>query len=166
MDQAMQLYEYNGGSWESAISSDDATRAAFASVLKIQSTGTKPLYEHGSTTYTYSDGSVMNYITMKNGFDIFFKSASPTCTTDRRLNECNTILVDFDGNGKGLDKHVHDIYAFAITKNPSNNTYSITPWAGNTASTYSPINTPVYRCNGIYGYSCAAEILGGLDSQY
>jgi prepilin-type N-terminal cleavage/methylation domain-containing protein len=165
LDQAVQLYEYNGGNWASALQSNTLIRQAFSSVMKINGGGTKAItskYASGSTDGQLS--GTQEYITLKNGMDIFFIYPNAACN-NYGVNECNRIYIDIDGNGNGLDKQTNDVFIFSIVKE-ANGGYSIAPFGSNPSHLGYPVSSSIYRCSGIYGHACAAEILGGLDSQY
>jgi prepilin-type N-terminal cleavage/methylation domain-containing protein len=169
MEQAISLYEYNGGSWASALVSPASLSNAFASVMKNNGNVIKniTLYNVNGSVETYRGGNRQT-LTLKNGIDIAFAESNPACNGDSGAYMCSRFLVDIDGQANGLNKHGNDCFIFEVVKDPANGTYSVAPRGVNPSSASYPVKpaNTAYRCSGAYGWACAAEILGGLDSQY
>jgi prepilin-type N-terminal cleavage/methylation domain-containing protein len=166
LDQAVQLYEYNGGSWTTALASDTSFMAAFASVMKNISSGSKPItIKHASgVAWTTSSRA---YVALRNGmeFTTYTFSGGGVPCQGSNINECKCIVVDLNGFTNGDNKHGSDFFWFSMLKD-ANGAYSITPFGSNPAHARYPVTSTGFRCSGTYGDSCAAEILGGLDSLY
>ena len=165
MEQAISLYEYNGGSWASALASDTALRTALTSVIKTQNSGTKEV------SIKYASGGVrtsgtLTYITLKNGVEMILYQRNSNCNL-YNVTSCASFYVDLDGYGNGLNRLANDVYIFSIDKNTTNDSYSFVAYGSQAGHVQNPVTGETTgRCSSPFGQACAAEILGGLDSLY
>jgi prepilin-type N-terminal cleavage/methylation domain-containing protein len=159
MEQAVALYEYNGGSWAGAVANTAVLKNAFSTVLKSTDSGTKVasiVYPDGSTPFSTN----MNYIKLKSGAEIFFYATTAAC--NRYGQDCSEIVIDMNGQGQTPNKFGSDVFEFAIIKNTSNSSYSVVPLGSQTGHTINPVTDPYRRCSGGSARACAHEILADL----
>jgi prepilin-type N-terminal cleavage/methylation domain-containing protein len=166
MDQALSLYDVNGGSVQNVLNAgtgqSTAFRDMFTSVMRTQDSGTKGCYmKYANGTVVWNNTS-LPYIKLKNGTELMQFYVSSTACTGWGATDCGNFYIDLDGQSQGANKYASDIYAFSLIKDPNNGGFSIVPFGSTTGHTYNPVTNTASRCNGAYGNGCAAEILGGL----
>ena len=165
LNQAIQLYENNGGSLSGVLNTATATKDAFASVMMTSYVGTK------SFTTKYANGGAMwtNYVRedmlLKNGIDIFaFQVNNGSTCTGLAAHDCMHIYVDLNGLATGPNTIASDIFNFSIVKDPTSGIFSVEPFGTQSTHSYNPTINVNARCAGAAanGHGCASELLNGL----
>jgi len=161
LNQAIQLYENNNGSFSGALNSTESIINAFASVMLTTSVGPKPCsfkYQNGAQGWNNTNQQDM---VLKNGMEIMTDIAIPACN-GWGAHDCNIFYVDLNGQANGPNTLTGDIFNFSIAKDPTSGIFSVIPFGQEATHPYNPTINAESRCSGWHGHGCAAELINGL----